>query len=364
MKKFLIMFFSIGILTLLCSCGVNNDGVIDIDGEDKVIADGDNSFSDKYLIGHLSGNGGWGDYDYWQELSFEYRICYDGTVEIYMPAVVDYEIKECELVGTYKIPEDDMDVLIEVIDQQKLYNLDPEENYDILDGSSKTLCLYDKDDNVLKNCGGYMPSNSDFMEMYTAVMNTIDLQEHYYIRQEWIRVQKMGLFESFLNDRIKVFYEAFGGDDSEGFLYSDISQLGEGEEWCEIRYDETNAYADIDNDGEMELTLWGPYGGFFIDETNGLLYLMAQGEGTALVLDYAYSEDEVWLVYSDTTHSGRELRHFVKYEGYYIVDEFELMAEYGSLENDGYDETSTFTYRDEEITMEEYEQILSMYSLN
>lgn len=69
---------------------------------------------------------------------------------------------------------------------------------------------------------------------------------------------------------------------------------------------------DLDNDGEGEQIINGPYGGMYIDETSsdGKVIVFAEGEGAASQLSYVY-----------------------------------------------YDENSDFTYRGEKITMEQYEQI-------
>lgn len=317
-------------------------------------------FSDKYLVGDIGKPSGWGDFDFWNTLTLEYRICYDGTVEIYMPSVSNYEITGYELAGTYQLTENEIDYLKEVINQKKLYRLDPKEDRDVCDGEERILCLYDKDGQVLKECGGYMPQNKDFVTMYTAIMSTLHLDEHYRIRHEWINGLKKELFDSFLNNQIEAYYES-----GESFLYRDISELDEDEYWCEIRYNEDDAYADIDNDGDLELTLWGAYGGFFIDDSDEKLVVMAAGEGSAAVLNYVYHDGEIWLVYSDTSHAGRAMRHFIKYEGHgNIADEFDLDAEYWESEVDHYDETSIFTYRGEEISMDEYEKILAEYDEN
>lgn len=353
MKKIFVYLFTIGLILTLCSCGFNNED------NDKA------EFSDKYLAGNQSGAGGFGEFGFWEKLPLEYRICYDGTVEIYMPTVSDYQITGYELAGTYQLKADEIDYLIESINQKKLYKLDPKEDHRVCDGESQYLTLYDKNDQVLKKCGGYMPTNKDFLSMYSAVKSTLHLEEHARIREEWISMLKKEngvreeLFGNFLDNQLEAYYE-----NGEYFLYSDISELDEDEQWLEIRFDEERAYADIDNDDELEMTLWGPYGGFFIDEIDGRLFLTAQGEGTASVLDYTCHGEEVWLVYSDTSHAGRTMRHFVKYSGEgNIVDEFDLNAEYWESENDCYDESSKFTYRNEEISMEEYEKLLTEYGL-
>lgn len=359
MKRFLIIVFATGMLLTLCACG-NKTGNEKAAGGDSDNLDIDVEFSDVYLVGDAGGASGWECVDYWQKLPLEYRIRYDGTVELYMPRVSDYEIKADELIGTYELTDEEIEYLIKNINLKKLYNLDPEEQHEIMDGDGRFLTVYDKDGDVLKRCGGYMPGNSSFMSMYKAVRDTLHLQEHARFREEWINEQKAGLFESFLDNKIEAFDTNNG---YAGIYYCYISNPEDGEEWSAIRFNEENAYADIDNDGEMELTLWGPYGGFFVDEADGSLNVLAYGSDTANVLNYTMHEDEAWLVYADTSHAGRAMRHFVKYEEGWPADEFDLNAEYWEAENDRYDETSTFTYRGEPITMEEYENLLAEYGI-
>lgn len=118
---------------------------------------------------------------------------------------------------------------------------------------------------------------------------------------------------------------------------------------------------DLDNDGENELILFGPYGGMYLDAWNGKIVVFAQGAGTADLLSYAYYNDKCWIVNSDTTHAGRQFYRFTQYSGSdTIVDSFDLKAEYWDQQE--YDENSEFTYRENSISMEEYEAILQNIS--
>ena len=115
---------------------------------------------------------------------------------------------------------------------------------------------------------------------------------------------------------------------------------------------------DLDNDGENEQIVNGPYGGFYFDARDGKVYVLATGEGTSGVLSYADYDNATWIVHSDTTHVGRQMFWLTQYDGKgNIVDEFKLMAGYWDSTDDKYDENSDFTYRDEKITMREYEEL-------
>ncbi|MBE5961237.1 MAG: hypothetical protein E7256_07600 [Lachnospiraceae bacterium] len=125
------------------------------------------------------------------------------------------------------------------------------------------------------------------------------------------------------------------------------------EEWDSFSIGEK---VDLDNDGENELVINGPYGGMFLDVLNEQIVVFAEGEGTAMELSYVYYDMAYWIVISDTTHAGRQMYTFTKYSGSdNVVDTFELNAEY--WEQDEYDENSEFTYRGESISMQQYEEL-------
>ncbi|MDE5819921.1 MAG: hypothetical protein K2N41_00205 [Lachnospiraceae bacterium] len=116
---------------------------------------------------------------------------------------------------------------------------------------------------------------------------------------------------------------------------------------------------DLDNDGENEQIVNGPYGGMYIDARDGNVYVLAEGEGTTGVLSYAVYDNATWIVHRDTSHGGRQTYWLTRYDGgNNIVDEFKLGAEYWESTDGTYDENSDFTYRDEKISMEEYEELI------
>lgn len=115
---------------------------------------------------------------------------------------------------------------------------------------------------------------------------------------------------------------------------------------------------DLDNDGENEQIVTGPYGGMYLDARDGKVYVLASGQGTAGVLSYTVYDNATWIVHRDTSHMGRQIYWLTKYDGEgNIVDEFELGAEYWDSVDDKYDENSDFTYRDQKISMSEYEEL-------
>jgi hypothetical protein len=117
---------------------------------------------------------------------------------------------------------------------------------------------------------------------------------------------------------------------------------------------------DLDNDGEEELIMNGPYGGMYLDVKDGKVMVLAEGEGTDGEMTYVEYKNAIWIVHSDTSHAGRMLYNFKKYKGANnIIDEFDLNAEYYDKKDDIYDKTSSFTYRDQKITMEKFEKLRS-----
>ena len=119
------------------------------------------------------------------------------------------------------------------------------------------------------------------------------------------------------------------------------------------------ARADLDGDQNAELIVKGYYGGTYFDAGYGMVYSIADGEGTAQVLSYAYYNDEVWLVKSDTTHGGRVCYWFyrVDHTGA-VVEEFTLHKFFWETPSEPDGPDTVYEYNDEEITKEEYDSIL------
>ena len=156
----------------------------------------------------------------------------------------------------------------------------------------------------------------------------------------------------------------------DAFLASEIPAYYDYKEETTIMYDQLphdeedwECYSvgeriDLDNDGEVEQIVNGPYGGKYFDARDGKVYVLAEGEGTTALLSYADYDNVTWIVHSDITHWGRQLFWLTQYDGEgKIVDAFKFGAEYWDSPDDKYDEKSKFIYRDEEISMSEYEEL-------
>ena len=147
------------------------------------------------------------------------------------------------------------------------------------------------------------------------------------------------------------------GRDGNTFFYQDLQD-------AEKNYGfvyEAGPRLDLDNDGRNELILTGPYGGMFLDAENGTLAVFEEGGGTASVLSYGYYEGKCVVCHMDTSHAGRQEYHFDVYQGAdQKTESFSLTAEYWDApDQNRYDENSTFTFKDQQITMQEYEALLS-----
>ncbi len=154
------------------------------------------------------------------------------------------------------------------------------------------------------------------------------------------------LIDDFLNGDIPAYY-----DDDRPLWFKDM--LFDEAEWDSYSL---GVRADFDNDGEDEQSLNGPYGGMCLDIQGDCVRIMAYGQGTAIVLDYVLVDDIYWIVYKDTTHSGRQHYHFIRYNGGESIEE-EHILEWHEDENG----ERRHYYDDEEITEERYEEIRTQY---
>lgn len=114
---------------------------------------------------------------------------------------------------------------------------------------------------------------------------------------------------------------------------------------------------DLDNDGEEELILDSPfYGGMYIDARDGQVYVLAEGDGTAMWLSHTTYKGKTYVCYSNSSHDGYETYYGVEYNGLgEEVDSFYLEAEY--LDSGYLDETATCYFNNEQISVSEYEAI-------
>lgn len=116
-------------------------------------------------------------------------------------------------------------------------------------------------------------------------------------------------------------------------------------------------YVDFDNDGEEELIMRDYMGNsIFLDVIGSTVYNVMEAYGTA---DHAYAAEmdgKRVIVSKDVSHGGRKCYIVKQYDACgCLVDFFRLFASYDGKDN--YSDEDEFEYRDQLITMEEFEGI-------
>jgi len=114
---------------------------------------------------------------------------------------------------------------------------------------------------------------------------------------------------------------------------------------------------DLDNDGEDELIINGPYGGIYLDERDDKVYEFAAGEGTALILSYTCYNGAVWIMYSNRSSAGFEFYHMEKFEG---ADNLTAEMNFGEeFDPDNAEAGIKYTLNGAEISYDEYSELCS-----
>ncbi len=139
------------------------------------------AFSEKVLVGTKFGGSSWGEY--YDCISAGITIYTDHTLTVTMPAAGH---DGTEQVAELTLTDAQYAAIEQALDKEKLYFLDPKEDQDVCDGYSHYLTLYGADDQPLKRCGGYMPQNEDFNDMYRAIHDNLPQDELRAIRQAQI----------------------------------------------------------------------------------------------------------------------------------------------------------------------------------
>ena len=157
------------------------------------------------------------------------------------------------------------------------------------------------------------------------------------------------LLDSFINGLA----DAVGSEDSaSAFSVSDLNMDSEG--WDAYSIGEK---ADLDNDGENELIINGPYGGIYLDARDGKVYEFAAGEGTALILSYTYYNGAVWIMYSNRSSAGFEFYHMEKFEG---ADNLTAEMNFGEeFDLNNVEDGIKYTLNGAEISCDEYTELCS-----
>ncbi len=114
---------------------------------------------------------------------------------------------------------------------------------------------------------------------------------------------------------------------------------------------------DLDNDGENELIINGPYGGIYLDARDDKVYEFAAGEGTVLILSYTYYNGAVWIMYSNRSSAGFEFYHMEKFEG---ADNITAEMNFGEeFDPNNAEAGIKYTLDGAEISYDEYTELCS-----
>lgn len=158
------------------------------------------------------------------------------------------------------------------------------------------------------------------------------------------------LLDAFINGSISAVYSA---DLTSTFYITDLNM--DSEEWDSFSIGEK---VDLDNDGENELIINGPYGGKYLDARDNKVYEFAAGEGTALNLSYVVYNGATWILYSNSTHAGYECYHMERFEGAdNLVEEMNFGEEL--IDENNPEAGMKYTLDGTEISSDEYEELCS-----
>ena len=137
------------------------------------------------------------------------------------------------------------------------------------------------------------------------------------------------------------------------FYISDLNMSGANEYSYSI-----GEKVDLDNDGEKELIINGPYGGMFLDISGDKVNVFLSGIVTAENISYTRHEDENWIVHS-ILEDNRKYYNLEKYAGADTVTESFILEMLCLPEDEG---GETVYYRNgNEITEAEYNELFNAY---
>ena len=158
------------------------------------------------------------------------------------------------------------------------------------------------------------------------------------------------LLDLFVNGSIS----ATSSEDSTSAFYITDLNMDSGE-WDSYSIGER---VDLDNDGENELIICGPYGGIYLDARDNKVYEFAVGEGNALELSYVVYNGSIWIMHSNRMNTGYEAYHMEKFEGAdNLVAEMNFYEELVDVDN--VEGKEKCTLNGTEISYDEYFELCS-----
>ena len=157
------------------------------------------------------------------------------------------------------------------------------------------------------------------------------------------------LLDSFINGKVNA---SSSTDLTSAFYITDLNM--DPGEWDSYSVGEK---IDLDNDGENELIISGPYGGIYLDAREGRVYEFAKGEGTVLTLSYTYYNGAIWIMYSNRSSAGFEFYHMEKFEG---ADNLAAEMNFGEeFDSNNAEAGVKYTLNGAEISYDEYTELCS-----
>ena len=228
---------------------------------------------------------------------------------------------------------------------------------------------------LLSGCGNqttgeFKPSETEYLAEITTLqtesLSTQSTEGSIETMQETMSVDLLQLtteelLDLFVNGEIMAYYDEEAGQDREPFYISDLP-MNVTDDWFSYS---VGGRVDLDNDGEDELILEGPYGGKYFDARDGQIFVLAEGDGTAATMSYTTFDGQTWIVHSDVTHGGRDTYDFSLYDGEgQIADYFRLMKEYWETPETPDGPGTVYTYRGEQISKDEYDELMEKYFMD
>ena len=138
--------------------------------------DGVPELSDHYLIGFVYGRNE-GPNPYWR-LGAEVIITKEREAIIIMPTSMNGSFGADEKeIARVKLTKEQYQSIENAIDAEMVFMMDPGMDERICDGRQLELMLYDKQDRLLRKCGGYEPTNPNFLELYDTIFENVPLEE-------------------------------------------------------------------------------------------------------------------------------------------------------------------------------------------
>jgi hypothetical protein len=253
-----------------------------------------------------------------------------------------YDISDYVSESSYRFLADSSN--IDTIENNRIYIKYPEQvfsddtvifSYYILEYGANEINVYYKKD-----------VNGEEQFLYCATKKT----SSEIIEQETEKMTTEELLDLFINGSIS----AISSTDLTSTFYITDLNMDSGE-WDSFSIGDK---VDLDNDGENELILCGPYGGIYLDARDNKVYEFAAGEGTALTLSYVVYNGATWIMYSNRMYTGYESYHMEKFEGAdNLVAEMNFNEKL--VDEDNVEGKEKYTLNGTEISYDEYFELCS-----